>query len=363
MPDLESIISSAVADAEAGGLDGGDDGGTDTGDTADVVAPASSDGDKPVATGDAGTADTKVPAATDTPVEPVVDPVAKELEDLGLAAPKAGERENRLPYSRVKKIVENSRTKLTAAHTTALAEVTTKLTAAEQKVQQMDRADQLFATDPDRALMMLESLHPGKYKKFLTPPTAAAAAVTPLASTVGPRPGPDVEYQDGSRGYSPDQHAKLLDWISADAELKAYTRAKSDLDARLGPVEAQNKKVADREAALAANAALVPVVQAKIKWGRETWGKMFEDDYKLDGNSAVVKYINEHKVGFEAACAAVFLPKVQAERTRMRAEIITEMNARPKAAARTVPAAITTAASAEAKSTEDVIRDAIAGLK
>src|ERR1700730_527659 len=50
-----------------------------------------------------------------TPAE--VDELAAELEALGIKAPKEGERENRLPYSRVKKIIANSRKKLMESHT------------------------------------------------------------------------------------------------------------------------------------------------------------------------------------------------------------------------------------------------------
>src|SRR5438445_13389701 len=68
-------------------------------------------------------------------VEPVVevDELTKELEGLGLKAPKVGERENRLPYSRVKKIVENARKKQIEAHTAALKVEADRYAKAEER--------------------------------------------------------------------------------------------------------------------------------------------------------------------------------------------------------------------------------------
>src|SRR6266478_3897408 len=71
--------------------------------------------------------------------EPVVevDDFTKELEGLGLKAPKVGERENRLPYSRVKKIVENARKKQIEAHNAVLKAEQDKYTKAEERLKNM----------------------------------------------------------------------------------------------------------------------------------------------------------------------------------------------------------------------------------
>ena len=78
-----------------------------------------------------------------------VDPLTKELEDLGLKEPKAGERENRLPYSRVKKIVENARKKQVEAHAAALKVETDRYAQAQEKLKNMDAVDRLIDGDPD----------------------------------------------------------------------------------------------------------------------------------------------------------------------------------------------------------------------
>src|ERR1035437_5189379 len=372
MADLDSIIGAAVAEAEGGGDDGDtgaesiteDQASTGTGGTGD----GSSDGSTHSGGGTKPDASVPVAGATETTtgvgesVKPA-DDLAKELEDLGLKPPKDGERENRLPYSRVKKIVENSRTKLTAGFTTQLAERDAKVTAAEAKVANMAAIDNLISTDPDRYIGMLAALHPDKYKKFLDTGFTGKPAPPPVSPPVvltTPRPTPDLKYEDGSLGYSPQQHEKLLDWIAADAENKAYARDDAEMTKRFGGIEQKYKN--DQT-----TAALLPGVNAQLEWGKQTWGKLFEDDYKLDSKSEVLAYMRSHKgVPFEACVSAVLLPKVQADRTRMRAELLTKINARPRAAARSTPAATTTTpAVTGARDPEDVIRDAIsaAGLK
>src|ERR1035437_4885917 len=361
MADLDSIIGAAVAEAAGGGDDA-------AGDSTSSETPRSADVDTGMAAVAAdetasGAAATSADAAAPAVVEPATDDLTKELADLGLKPPEDGQRENRLPYSRVKKIVENSRTKLTAGFTTQLAERDAKVTAAEAKVANMAAIDNLISTDPDRYIGMLAALHPDKYKKFLDTGFTGKPAPPPVSPPVvltTPRPTPDLKYEDGSLGYSPQQHEKLLDWIAADAENKAYARDDAEMTKRFGPLE-QKYKIEQT------NAALMPGVQAQLEWGKQTWGKLFEDDYKLDSKSEVLAYMRTHKgIPFEAVLSAVLLPKVQADRTRMRAEILTEINARPRAAARSTPAATTTTpAVTGARDPEDVIRDAIsaAGLK
>jgi len=57
------------------------------------------------------------------------------------------------------------------------------------------------------------------------------------------------------------------------------------------------------------------------------------------------------------------LPKYKADRDTLRTSILEEMKARPAAAVRTPVAPAKTAVDAGPKSTEDIIREAIRGLK
>jgi hypothetical protein len=368
--ETENIIEKAVREAEGtGDADGDLDTGTvpATDDTPEVVASA---GD---AAGDAGGADPAAPAAVsptagttaDTAAPVAVakpaDDLTKELEALGLKAPEAGVRENRLPYSRVKKIVENSRKKLTDAHTTALKERDDQLTKANERLKNMDAVDKLIATDPDRYLAMLGMLHP-VYKKYTSAPVAtppAPVAAPDPAAALGERPAPDVKFEDGSFGYSPKQHEKLLDWVASTAEARAVARAEKSYTERFGPIEQQYKSQQQIEKTR-------PKVNAQVAWGKQTWGKLFEDDYALDGKSEVLAYMKANPgVPFEACVSAVLLPKVQVERTRMRSDILAEINARPKAAVKAAPTATKPSADTTPRTTQEIVAAAVAaaGLK
>lgn len=288
----------------------------------------------------------------DAPVVPEPDALTKELDELGLKAPKAGERENRLPYSRVKKIVENARKKLVDSHTSTLAATTKQLTAAQARNTQMDNVDRLIVNDPDRYISELARIHPNLYGKFLKP---AVAEVAPPVIADKP-PGPDAKFPDGSEGYSPEGLEKLREWDRAQAVKAAVAETEKIYTKRFGPIEQQWKtqQVLNEK---------LPVVRGQIAEARATWGDLFTKN-----ENEITQYLREHPaVAFGQAVAAVLVPKAQSQRDAMRAEILKEINARPKAVSR-VPASSVAASKtdpAAPRSTEQVIADAVAasGLK
>jgi hypothetical protein len=90
-------------------------------------------------------------------------------------------------------------------------------------------------------------------------------------------------------------------------------------------------------------------IRAQIDNARNTWGKLFEDDYNLqhEGKSEILKYIQENPdVPFDTCVAHVLVPKAQANRDTMRADILKEMigfreaqeeNSNSKDASHTIP--------------------------
>jgi hypothetical protein len=292
------------------------------------------------------------------------DETAKALEELGIKAPKDGERENRLPYSRIKKIFGNAQKKWTDAHSTEIKTRDEKLTVAEKRLVNMDNVDRLIATDPDRYIGMLAALHPEKYGKYVGQKQADPVVLKQevAAPDLGPRPKPDTKFEDGSLGYSPEQHEKLLDWVASTAEAKAVAAAEDRFTKRFGGIE--QSYIAQQE-----RAKYQPVINAALERVSQQWGKAFDDDYKLGSNAAtqdqseVLKTMKEHPDwSLDAAAAHVFLPKVQLDQNTQRAAILKEINSRKTVAAKTVPVASksTPATSGEARDTEEVIREAIA---
>lgn len=347
---ITSIIAEAVADAEGGEANAPD---TPT-DTPAVAADAEP------STG-SGVADTApVADKVDAPAAVDLSEVEKLLDSAGIKPPVEGQRENRLPYSRVKKIVENFEKKLTTSHTAALQERETKIAAADKELQVFRAADHLIKTDPDRYIKMLATILPEKYSRFANP---AAAPVTspaaPAASPLGARPAPDVTFTDGSTGYSPEQHDKLLDWVARTAEANAI----KSFELKLAPFEQDRQASEARKRVDALNAENLPKIQARIQHMSKTYGKLFDEDYAKGNSSETLKLIKERGLSMEAACAEIFVPKLRADETTLRASIIKELNARPKAASSGSPAATTDTADAGPLSTEDIIRRAIAPLK
>src|SRR5665213_2207526 len=149
MADTTDLIEKAVADAgltedENVGIGGLDD-LPEVDPTDDVVDDVNTS---------AESVDTSVKA--DTKVEPDADAskptevakvpdgrsdddkaLDKELEGLGLKPPKEG-RDNRIPYSRVRKIIGNALKKRGADHTTALSAKDTELSTLREKSSYMD---------------------------------------------------------------------------------------------------------------------------------------------------------------------------------------------------------------------------------
>lgn len=353
--DSTPIIEQAVHDAEFGADDGGEgtilDAGTetehDTGDTGD--------------TGDEDGGGTPDPVVVPDPVDPAkvpeIDELTQELEAAGIKAPIDGQRENRIPYSRVKKIVDGAIKKRTTAHETAIGETRTKLTAAEARLKNFENSDKLIATDADKYMAMLAVLHP-EYKEFVRGGGGAAPAGTRPAvvatTDLGPKPQPDLKYSDGSLGYSPEQLDKRDEWMAKTTAAQVTKDMEDRYTKRFGPIER------DWQAQQTVNQQL-PIVQARIAAAQALWGK----DLFTKHEPEILAFLGANPtVSFDAGVATILAPKLRGERTTMRTEILAEMKARPAAAAATPAAAVAgTVDTGGPKTTEQIIRESIAKLK
>jgi hypothetical protein len=375
MADLDAIIQNSMNDAGIGEASSADTevsedlAGSESPETTDTEEVSAPEGEEAAPDLTAKAPEGTPEDAKDAPVEPVVDPYDKELEALGLKPPVEGERENRLPYSRTKKIVTNAIKRTEAKFTSQVQERDAKVATAEKELDIYHRTDRLIEDDPDRFIGMLAAMHPDKYKKFVEGVKASIAApVQPAKTTeaaiaaLGPRPAPDAQYPDGSKGYSAEQHEKLLDWVAQTAEAKAVARTEAQLAERLGPFEKERQ-------AQQAIQEQVPRIKAQADAARKRWGPLYEAEEKLDLKSPLLAYMKANpSIPFDAACADFFLPKIQADRNTMRADLLKEINARPKAAIKGVPSTTSGAkasVSDEPQSLDDVIKEAMAaaGLK
>lgn len=363
MADLESVVAGAISDAgigEADAVDAGSEVENEPETPVEEAPEAVALEETPVE--EAVEADPVKKTAEGAPAAKPVEKsqIDKDLEELGLKEPKVGERENRLPHSRVKKIAENYGKKVEARFTGEVATLkgeNTKLTAVAEN---MRNVDHLIATDPDRYMTLLSTLHPGKFDKYLGAAKAAPAKDLAKAavSAAGPRPQPDHVFEDKSRGYTPEQHEKLLEWVAADAKEKAKAEAIAEIEERM------EKKYGPMAESFEARKALneqIPKVKEVVADVYQTWGKELVDKHETE----IVAYMdaNPHLTTAQAV-SHVLVPKVRADRNTMRNDLIKEGKTRTAAAAKTVPGVATAGKEdTEPKTMEDVVRASLAAAR
>lgn len=380
MPDLESIITAAVASANP---DTTPEPEIETAEeivpeVEPAIVPDPVEGEEKVIPDPADTSE-EAKAAKEAAKVPEIDPatgkpkveakpvektqVEKDLEELGLKAPKEGERENRLPFSRVKKITENYGKKLTERHQAELTPLKTEVETLRTTAATVKNVDRLIATDADRYITMLAGIHP-EYKKFLqggkvdNDPAKVdkdgKPAENKAVSALGPRPVADHEFADGTMGFTPAQHDKLLDWVAAKAKEEALTEARAEMDKRFKPMDDQRKNDEDytkRVEGVKAEGALI----------RDMYG----DDVVKKYEAQIVAHMKKNPtMSPRQAAREIIMPALQADRNKMRTELLVETGERPAAAKKT-PAAAAKADGEEHEPTtiEGIIAKSIQGLK
>lgn len=288
------------------------------------------------------------------------DEFDKMLDEFGWRLPKPGQKENKIPQSRARARAKTLLKKVHEQFGTERTALTTKLSAADTELQTFRRADAAIAagaTDPAAArhyIEMLAAIHPA-YKVFLGGggTTDTAVSVPQALKDLGPKPGPDLRYDDGTVGFSPEQLEKRDEWLAASAEIRGYERSKKEFETRFGPFEKAHKDTVTRQTDLQA-------AEARIAEIREDWGQPFIDQENLErvkkGSSDIAKYQAAHPgVPFERVVRAVLLPKLRADRTTIRQEVITDLNRRKKVAKPSTGQASRTVTTGP-KTTEEIIQ-------
>jgi hypothetical protein len=314
-PTTESIVAEAAAGLSD--REGGD---------ADASAPDAAPDPAPVAD-----------ATSTAPAAPAdVDPLAAEL---GL---KPGARDNRIPYSRVQKIV----TKAQERHAAEIAQHTARIQQFEQEratYQAQMQALRVAEENPEQFLRAMAEADP-RYGQLLASALQQKQAATgqPAATE---KPQPDVLNGDGTLAYSLEGLERLAEW-KADQRVRALEQR---YEQRFGPIERDYRAQAQLNAA-------IPRVQAQIAEA-QTW-PLFEES-KAEITAALQ---SDRSLSLDAAYRKVVFPKIQSNRDAMRAEILAEINRKPAAASGVVSGSAPAAASGP-MTTEDIVRAAAAQLR
>jgi hypothetical protein len=265
----------------------------------------------------------------DEPVKPEVD----EFEKLtGIPQFGQGGRENRIPWSRTKKINEKAvrdakaqwekGLETTHAPLTKYQELETKTRTYEDALSKYVQFEQIMMTDPARFLSMVATL-PG-YQQALAPlfqkQSVGQQEVKPQVAPEDEMPQPDGP--DGS--YTKAGLRKLVDW-NRDQAVKA---AEANFEKKYGKIAKSYDEYERTQAAL-------PDVQRQISAARQ-W-RLFNEN-----ETEIVKALQQNPTwGLEAAYLHVVQPKIDAlhqaelakaktDRESLRAELIKEIKQAPK---------------------------------
>jgi hypothetical protein len=281
---------------------------------------------------------------------------------FGLQSQSVTGRENRIPYSRVKKIVEKNEKDTIARVTKELEskyakfpEFETKLKDYEGRLERVAQFENILETEPKTFLGML-SQHPA-YKEFFEFVEQAVAAqekqpaATAAPATTAPEgmPQPDATYADGTKGYSQEGLQKLLDW----KEQQAVQKAIAQVEARYKPIEQAWQSQEQM-------AKMVPIVEKQIAEARQ-WDKFSELEPKV---VEILK--NDRNISLERAYVKAYQEATLAERSKLttdrntiRSEVLAELKKKPASSATTAGAVKPTPAATGPKSMEEIIRESL----
>lgn len=344
---LEEVIENAASDAEL------------PAEPVEVIAETP----EPEASPEA--ADTE-PVAGDLPFEPKPDEKApvtpeKPVDDFekkfGIPALSSTGRENRIPYSRVKKISEkaagDARKETEATFQPKIAEYEGKIKTYEERLERVDRFEEIMAKDPDKFLNLLSQLPVYapffKAVKELAEGRQPEAQATPATPEANGRPMPDQKLSDGTMVYSMEGLDALLAW-QADQIEKRVTK---QVEERYKPIESEWQ--AERHL----QKTVLPQVKAQITEAR-TWPHFTENE-----NEIVEALRTNKNMSLERAYQTVVYPKIVADREKMRAELLKEVKQAPtRSTSVSAPATKAgTPASNGPRDLEEVIREAAKGLQ
>lgn len=342
----------------------------------EVIEDSISDSELPVETDVVEETTEAVEVAPDTPVEdapvedvPAIDKVTSPVtidaqkdefeKKFGIPGVSASGRENRIPYSRVKKISEKAASDAIAAKVKEfepkLQEYETKVKDYEARLQNVSEFEQVMVNDQERFLGMLRQLPTWKpfFDKFDS--VAGQTQQTTQASNVpvtDDMPAPDQELSDGTMVYSMDGLKSLNAWNRAQASKETL----AEVYKQFGPMAEEWKT--HRKAQEQLNA-IIPQVQNQIQEAR-IWPLFNEHE------TEIIKALQDNqKLSLDGAYRQVVYPKLITDRTKMREEILREVQKAPRATSAPVASSRSTAqaTSTEPRNLEDVIAEAVKILK
>lgn len=300
--------------------------------------------------------DATTEGATDDSSIEVASPAAKSAETktddakddfekrFGIPATSSGGRENRIPYSRVKKIVAKREKEIESEYTPRITEYETKVKDYETRLTQVAQFEHIMANEPEKFVGMLKTLP--AYKDYFDKLEAAATAKPAEPATpIDPNsdmPQPNQKLADGSMVYDMEGIKALNEWNRA----KARQEALAEVNKIYGPIQQQfeaQRKLQE----------VMPQIQRQIDEARK-W-PMFQEN-----EDEIAKALNADKaLTLERAYQQVVYPKLATSKDQLRQEILKELKRAPTATSAPTGAVKPAPAKTGPRSLEDVIQEQV----
>lgn len=322
-PELTEVVENALSDALGA-------------DEPTATTPPAPDPEPPTAAADSSSdAPPAVPPdAAEAETQPEEQPAAQGDDfdqRFGLQPQSVTGKENRIPYSRVRKILEKHERDLTSRlskkyqdeFSPKLEELTKKVSEYEARLADVSKFEQVLTQDPSGFLQMLSQVpaykplfdYLQKAAEVLPPDTVAQPAGTAQAPQQDPMPQPNKVLPDGSRVYDMEGLQALLDWQERRVTNRLTSQVERQLAQRLSPIEQERQYQAYVQH-------LLPEIDKQIAEAR-SWPLFTEHE------KDIVKAMQANpSLSLEGAYRQVVIPKLVNQSTQARSRVLAELRSR-----------------------------------
>lgn len=297
-----------------------------------------------------GTSGPGSPATRTEEPQAATDAYAAFAKEHGIPPQTPGQRENRLPYSRVKAIVDKAQKKAAEPYVKELETYKGKVGEYEGYLNNVQKFEDIMKNNHMQFLKMLVQI-PGYQEIFQqlagsqAKPAPADGAVAETAPVGDGMPEPDMQLADGTAVYSLEGLRKRDEWHAEQVEKRIMGKVQKDYAPLKQAWETGNYR-----------AEKLRDVQRQLADAR-TWEQFAENETEI--GKALEAY---PQLSLEGAYRYVVIPKLKAERNTMRQELMAEVKKAPTSTS--APSQITKPGAGGGKRTvEQIINDSIDRLE
>lgn len=232
----------------------------------------------------------------------------------------------------------------------------TKRTNYEARLKQVDIVEALIAKDPDKFMEIIAGINPA-YKEFARKQAAATAAATTPVVDLDPEPQPDYDLGNGQTTYTLDGLKKRDAWKERQLE-KKFDKMLAD---RFKPVDDRFKADKDREEEQSRLNERTKSINERVARARK-WPQFTENEQPMLDAMKAAQAAGQ-PISFEEAYMQVVVPKLAGDRTKIRTEVLAEIEAQPKTSSVAAsPAVVKPAETGKPKTTAEIAREVMASM-